>query len=129
MTVSGLTLDGTDLGNYTLTQPGTMINITALGLTVTGVTAVDRVYKGLTSVSLNTGSASLVGVISGDTVNLVTTGASGSVATKGIGTSKAVTVSGLTLDGTDSGNYTLTQPTTTVTYHGIGINGNRGDGN
>ncbi len=31
-----------------------------------------------------------------------------------VGTGKTVTVSGLTITGADSGNYTLTQPTTTA---------------
>jgi hypothetical protein len=48
-------------------------------------------------------------------VILNTGGASGSVATAGVGTNKTVTVAGLTISGTDSGNYSLTQPGTTVT--------------
>jgi len=35
-------------------------------------------------------------------------------ANKNVGTNKTVTISGLTISGTDSANYTLTQPTTTA---------------
>ena len=44
VTVSGLTLSGDDAGNYTLTQPTTTADITPAGLTVTGVTAANKVY-------------------------------------------------------------------------------------
>jgi len=39
VTVTGLTLGGANAGNYTLTQPTSTANITAVNLTVTGVTA------------------------------------------------------------------------------------------
>jgi len=85
--------------------------MTTKTLTVTGVTANDKIYdRGLTA-TLNTGSASLVGVVSGDTVTLNTAGATGAFATKTVGTGKTVTVSGLALSGASAGNYTLTQPT------------------
>ena len=46
MTVAGLTIGGADAGNYTLTQPTTTANITAKALTVSGVTASNKVYDG-----------------------------------------------------------------------------------
>src|SRR5207302_10758672 len=67
---SGLTLGGADAANYTLAQPSATANITAKGLTVTGVTAGNKVYDGNASATLNVGSAALVGVASGDTVTL-----------------------------------------------------------
>jgi hypothetical protein len=114
VTVSGLTISGADSGNYSLTQPTTTANITAATLTVTGVTASNKTYDQTTSATLNTGSAALSGVISGDTVTLGTGSATGSFATAAVGTGKTVTVAGLTISGADSGNYTLTQPTTTA---------------
>src|SRR5207302_1456439 len=68
----------------------------------------------ITSATLNTGGASLVGVIAGDTVTLNSGAATGSFATKTVATGKTVTVAGLALAGADSGNYTVTQPTTTA---------------
>ena len=114
VTVSGLTISGAQSANYTLTQPTTTATITAKNLTVTGVTANDKTFDGNTTEILNTGSAALVGVVSGDIVTLNTTGATGTFATSSVGTGILVTVSSLTIDGASSGNYTLTQPTTTA---------------
>src|SRR5207247_728464 len=69
-------------------------------------------YDRNTTATLNFGSAALVGVVSGDTVTLNTNSAVGAFTTPTVGTAKSVTVSGLSLSGTDAANYTLTQPTT-----------------
>ena len=114
VTVSGLTIEGTDSGNYSLAQPTPTADITAKGLTVSGITANNKVYDGTTTAILNTGSASLVGVISGDTVTLSSASASGAFADKTVGPAKTVTVSGLTISGSDSGNYALAQPSTSA---------------
>jgi hypothetical protein len=114
VTVTGVALSGTDAGNYILTQPTTTANIATKPLTVSGITAANKVYDGNTTATLNTGSAALVGVASGDTVSLSTSGAGGRFADKNVGAGKTVSVSGLTISGTDAGNYTLTQPTTTA---------------
>jgi gliding motility-associated-like protein len=122
---SGFTFGGTDSGNYTLTQPTTTANITGIILTVTGVTANNKVYDGTTAATLNTGSASLVGIIGGDIVTLVSTGATGTFANKNVGTGKTVSTSGFALGGSDAGKYTLTQPITTanITKAGLTISG------
>src|SRR5207245_2608687 len=99
VTVVGLSLSGTDATNYSLTQPTTSADITAKGLTVTGVTANNKVYDGATTATLNLGSATLVGVISGDSVTLNTNSATGVLADARVGTAKSVAVSGLTLNG------------------------------
>ena len=52
-------------------------------------------------------AATLNGVIAGDDVSLVTSGAVGSFANKNVGFSKPVSVSGLSLSGSDAGNYIL----------------------
>ncbi len=112
--IAGLSLTGAAASNYFLTQSIVPANITAKGLTVTGVTASNKVYDSTINATLNTSSAALSGVISGDTVTLNTAGALGQFGSKGIGTAKPVTIFGLTISGGDSGNYTLTQPTTTA---------------
>src|SRR5208337_2989910 len=112
--VSGLTLAGTASGNYTLTQPTTTADITAAPLTVTGITAADKVYDGGTTATLNTTNPVLVGVVGSDDVTVDATGAAGTFADPNVADSIVVQVSGLTLAGTASGNYTLTQPTTTA---------------
>jgi gliding motility-associated-like protein len=114
VTTSGFTLSGVDAGNYIFAQPSLTASITAVNLTISGVIANDKVYNGTTTAILNTGSAALVGVISGDVVNLVTSGASGNFVNAFPGTAKPVAISGFTITGTDSGNYTLTQPAATA---------------
>jgi trimeric autotransporter adhesin len=110
--VSGLTIEGADAGNYTLTQPATTANITQAGLTVTGIEGLNKVYDGTNSATLIVNNAVLVGVLTGDTVMLDTTNAVGAFADKNVGTGKLVTVSGLALLGADAAKYTLTQPAT-----------------
>jgi gliding motility-associated-like protein len=125
VTTSGFVLGGTDAGKYTLIQPALSANITKASLTVTGVTANNKVYDGTTVATLNTGSATLAGVISGDVVSLVSTGATGTFVNKNVGTGKSVSISGLTPGGADGGNYTLTQPSATanITKAGLTVSG------
>ena len=125
VTVSGLTINGAQAGDYTLTQPTTTANITPAGLTVSGITAENKVYDASTAATLNTTSAALVGVFSGDTVNLNTGGATGTFASDNVGNGITVTVSGLTISGAQAGDYTLTQPTTTanITPAGLTVSG------
>lgn len=83
-------------------------------LTVTGITASNKIYDGTTAATLTTTGAALVGVIGGDAVTLTTAGATGTFANKHVGTGKTVTVAGLALGGADAGNYVVTPPTTTA---------------
>jgi hypothetical protein len=110
VTVSGLVIAGTDAGKYTLTQPTTTAAITVATLTVSGITASDKVYDGTTAAGIQTSGATLPGKVNGDDVTLNTGGASGVFSDANVGTSKPVTVSGLTISGADSGNYSLLQP-------------------
>ncbi len=114
VTVSGLTMSGADSANYTLTQPSASADITTKALTVSGITANNKVYDGNTTATLNLGSAALAGAVSGDTVTLNSASATGSFASKTAGTAKTVTISGLTTSGTDAANYTLSQPSATA---------------
>ena len=110
--------------------------VTAKALSVSGITANNKTYDGNTTATLNTGSAALVGVVSGDTVTLNTASAAGAFSDKNVGNAKTVAVSGLTIGGASAGNYTLTQPTTTanitaknLTVSGITANDKTYDGN
>ena len=114
VTVSGQSLTGAQASNYSLTEPTTTANITQQNLTVTCITANDKVYDGTTAATLNTGGATLVGVIAGDTVTLNTASAVGTFVTSSVGSDILVQVSGLTISGAQSPNYSLTQPTTTA---------------
>jgi len=110
--VSGLTLSGTSATNYTLTQPaGLAANITANGVSITsGITANNKVYDGTTAATITMTSVTLAGVASGDTVSLSTNGYTANFAGAGVGSGIGVTVSGLSLTGSNAANYTLIQP-------------------
>ena len=112
--VAGLTISGPDAANYLLTQPIVTASITPATLTVSGLIALNRDYDGTVTASLNTASAGIVGKFAGDTVILNTGGALGQFASKVIGTAKTVTISGLTITGTDAANYILTPPSATA---------------
>jgi trimeric autotransporter adhesin len=112
--VSGLSLAGADAGNYMLTQPATTADITPADLTVTGITAASKMYDGTALATLNTSGATLMGVVSGDTVTLDTSGATGTFASPDVGTAINVTVSGLSIGGASVGNYALVEPTPTA---------------
>jgi trimeric autotransporter adhesin len=114
VSVAGLALSGADAANYTVTQPTTTADITAKNLTVIGVTAATKIFDNSTTATLAFGSAALVGIISPDDVILLTGAATGTFADVNTGRNKAVTIAGLALSGTDSANYSLTQPSATA---------------
>lgn len=138
VTVTGKTLSGAQSGNYIVTQPtGLTANITAKALTVSGLTASNKVYDGLTTATLG-GTAALLAAeapgagttsdgkrYTGDTVTLGGT-AAGTFATKDVGTGKAVTITGNSISGVQSGNYTLTQQaglTANITVKALTVSG------
>jgi hypothetical protein len=108
VTVSGLTLSGTDVGNYNLLQQtGLTANITKANLAVTGVAANNKVFDATRAATLG-GTAAVV-ALGNDVV--IAGGGSGLFDDAHVGTGKAVAVSGFTLSGTDAGNYSVLQPT------------------
>jgi hypothetical protein len=116
ITVSGISISGTDATNYALanTSATTTANITAAPLTVSGITASNKIYDAKTTATLNVAAAVLNGPVGGDVLALVTTNAKGVFGNKNIGANKAVTISGITVTGTNAANYSLTQPATTA---------------
>jgi prolyl-tRNA editing enzyme YbaK/EbsC (Cys-tRNA(Pro) deacylase) len=124
VTVGALTLTGSAAANYALTQPGLTASITAAPVTVSsGITANNKVYDGTTAAFISSNNVVLSGVISADTnsVKLSTNGYSATFASASVGTGKAVTVGGLTLMGSGSSNYALTQPTLTANITGVTV--------
>src|SRR5207253_2872914 len=91
VTVSEVTLSGAQAGDYMLTQATTTANITPATLTVTGITASNKVYDGTTKATISAAGAGLVGVVTGDTVTLNSTGAAGTLASKDVGNGITVT--------------------------------------
>ncbi|HEX4183406.1 MAG TPA: YDG domain-containing protein, partial [Caulobacteraceae bacterium] len=108
VSVTGLALTGADAGDYTVASSvsaaiGT-INPLALSAGLTG--AVTKTYDGTTVATLAAGEYTLAGAISGDAVGLNDPTA-GTYDTKGAGTGKTVTATGLALTGADAGDYTV----------------------
>ena len=88
-------------------------DITAKELTVTGLKATDRAYDGTKDVTLTGGA--LTGVISSDDVSADMPKSGKVESADASATAKPVNYDTITLTGTDAGNYTLTQPTVSVT--------------
>jgi hypothetical protein len=109
VTVTGITINGPDAGNYTLaaTTATTTADITARPLAITA-TAANRMYDSTTTVSVTYGDNRLTG-------DVLTVNGVASFADKNIGTSKAVTITNITITGIDSGNYALTATTARTT--------------
>jgi hypothetical protein len=114
VTITGFKLEGIDAINYTLTQPVSTADIKTATITVTGITAKNKIFDGSTIATLNTTSALLVGIVSTDNVKLMATNANGTFADKNVGTGKIVTPTGLFINGTDAGNYSFINPTLTA---------------
>ena len=105
---------GTLLTNYILptTASGTG-TIAKRALTISGVSANDKIYNGTTAATLTVAGATLQNVVAADSslVALGTSGATGTFASRSAGTGIAVTASGFVISGSKAGNYTLSQPT------------------
>ncbi|MCE9611135.1 MAG: DUF6288 domain-containing protein [Chthoniobacter sp.] len=100
-------------------------SVTAKALTITGVTATDKIYDGNTTAALTGGTVS-GGVVGGETVTVVP--GSGTFANPNAAT-WAVTASGFALGGANAGNYTLsaqpTVPNATITARPVQLTGTR----
>ncbi len=110
--VSNIVLGGADAFNYTLTgtTASTTGSITAKPVTFSGISAVSRTYDGTTTVAVNASGVTSSGFVAGDQVSVQQPAGgltSGTVATKDVGTNKVVTVTGLTLTGSDKDNYSI----------------------
>lgn len=102
-----VTLIGQAAKNYALEQSGflTTGNITAKQVTVTGITAKDKVYDGTTNATLDCSKVVLDGVLENDTLTVT---AKGMFEKADVGEQK-VTISDLTLDGNSANNYVLAE--------------------
>jgi len=105
----GFSAGGADAGNYNI-QPANSFSadITPAPLVVTGLTAANKVYDGNTAATLSGSPA--VSPLGGDVVGLQGS-ATGQFADKNAGNAIPVAaITGLTLTGQDSFNYTLVPP-------------------
>ncbi|MCX7246234.1 MAG: YDG domain-containing protein, partial [Burkholderiales bacterium] len=109
-----ITPGGLTSADYEIAYIGGTLTISKATISgVSGITAASKVYDGKTSATLNTGTARLTGAISGDILSL--NGGTGTFADKNVGVGKTVSISGLSLGGTDAGNYTFSSTTATTT--------------
>jgi len=133
VTITGINLlNGTNgglAGNYAVAATATgSANITPATLHVAGVVALDKVYDGTLTASLNTQAAILTGVIGSDNVQVGSI--TGTYSTKDVGTNKSIGTGTFLLTGTDAIDYTLVQPSgltssitpRSLTVAAIGVN-------
>lgn len=100
------------------------VDVAKKAVTVTGLTAENKVYDGTTDVTV-TGTAAISGAVLGDALTL--TPGTAAFGDENVGTGKAVTLTGYALSGDKAANYTLTLPSLTaditakpVTITGLG---------
>lgn len=104
--VNGITLSGAEKGLYQLSTNSvqTSINVTKKPITALSFTAADKIYDGTAKADYTI--TNLDGVLNDDKA-FVTVIGSAEFSNANAGTSKTVTLTGLTLSGTKSGNYEL----------------------
>ncbi|MFZ4859327.1 MAG: YDG domain-containing protein, partial [Desulfuromonadaceae bacterium] len=111
VTITGGQLSGSDAGNYNVTGTDTAIaDITPASLAISGITAANKTYDGNDSATVSTGGVNYTGLISGDDVTVLATGL---FSDKNANDGKIVTLSS-GYNGTDRGNYTITDQATTT---------------
>jgi uncharacterized repeat protein (TIGR02543 family) len=110
VSVSGISMTGTDAGNYNLanTTVASSADITARLLAISA-TAQSKVYDGNTNVVVSLADNR----VSGDVLTAANTDAGFEDAN--VSTAKTVNIFGLSLSGTDAGNYSLASMSTTAT--------------
>jgi hypothetical protein len=136
VTYTGFAFTGADSNNYVLSaNPASTANITAKPITVADITAIDKIYNGNTSASLNVAAARLISGASSDTDNKTyssdsvavdTSAAVGTFANANVGEAKPVTITGLALTGNDAGNYIVTDAsnaTASITPKALTVSG------
>ena len=109
VTINGLSISGTDAGNYTLsnTAASTTADITARPLTITA-TGVNRIYDGTAAATVTLADNRVAG-------NVFTHSyASASFGDKNVGTGKIVSVTGINISGADAANYTFNSTASTT---------------
>lgn len=92
--------------NYFPTYVSTYIEVNPRPVTVSGITAENKVYDGNTDAELNYDEVNLDGMLAGDNLRVTATG---EFADRNAGKNKSVAISDLTLTGTDKDNYYLAE--------------------
>ncbi|MBR4759097.1 MAG: leucine-rich repeat protein, partial [Lachnospiraceae bacterium] len=100
--------------NDTDINEAVMVNISRKTVTVTGITAENKVYDGNNAATLVTTTASFDGMVEGDDLTVTATG---TFDTADAGENKTVTISNLALGGTSVNNYTIAQGNDPITVN------------
>ena len=104
-------------GKYTTNTGTATVTVNPKAVTVSGITANDKVYDGTTNAGLDYSAVTLGGVLENDTLTVTATG---TMESADVG-EKKVTISNLTLGGDSAANYVLaesgnqTETTATIT--------------
>ena len=93
----------TEVGNYSVTTADGTLTITGKEITISGITAENKVYNGTTDAVLVYTGVTFTGKLDGDDLTVTATG---TFDDKNVGTGKTVTITGFTFGGTDAANYT-----------------------
>jgi hypothetical protein len=110
-TVDSIELVGADVDKYVLLDLSLFADVTPVQLNVEGLSnPTSRVYDGTNSANV-TGTPSLSsGVISGDSVSLISPKTIGTFETKNVGVDKPIRLEGFELEGNIFGDYVLNVP-------------------
>ncbi|MDP1742002.1 MBG domain-containing protein, partial [Polaromonas sp.] len=109
-----ITPTATNNENYTLVLNNGLLTIERRGITgVTGIVASDKTVDGNTSATLNSGAAGFSNMVLGDRLNVRT--ATGNFENSAVGRNKTVFITGISLGGDSSDNYTLLDSTARTT--------------
>ena len=136
ITGSGFTLGGSaNLSNYSLTQPTIAATITQASLSAPGATILNKYYDATTTAVVHVAASPLYGILNADDVSLDSSGASASFSSSNAGTYSSLPITGFTLTGTKSANYTLASTTAKatilpaiITISGLGVKNKYYDG-
>jgi len=93
--------------NYAGTTAAYTLTVEKKSITITGLSAQNKVYDGETGATV-TGTAAIEGKLGSDALKIIA--GTASFANKNAGTGKTVTFSGYSLDGATKDNYELSQP-------------------
>ena len=127
VTLGNLSLQGADKDNYALTVSSLQAtgSITPKAISVSGITASNKVYDGGNLASVSTAAASFNGMVNGDDLSV---SATGRFADKNAGVGKQVLLSSV-YGGNDLDNYTITDQastTATISKAALTVSGNSG---
>ena len=117
--------DGADLANYEITdQASTTASIDKRAISVSGITAADRVYDGTTEATLDVSGAVFNNVVAGDDLSV---SASGQFTDRNAGEDKIVLLDS-NYDGADLANYEITDQNAalaTISPFAVDLSGTR----